>query len=168
MRVNVKRTTLCFAAILDYRILSLDAKVSHSLRASSNPIALRCCRVKIIEMFWWFGASRESAHHAHGHGTPHGPNRQALRLLQTTEPQVNCSPNLKSSPTHSLSAPTLPHAVVLLGSDLASVCSSTVSGPPIPASTAVSFGNLEHVTFSATSFTTTRFTARYVCMPESK
>ena len=69
MRVNVERTTPCFSAILDYGILSPDAKVSHSASASFNPIALRCCRVEIIEVFWWFGASRESAHHAHGHGS---------------------------------------------------------------------------------------------------
>lgn len=69
VRVNVDCTTLCFAAILDQGISSLDAKVLHSASASSNPIALWCYRVESTEVFWWFGALRESAHCAHGHGS---------------------------------------------------------------------------------------------------
>ena len=52
VRVNVERTTLCFSAVLDQGISSLDTKVSHSLRASSKPIALWWCRAEIIEEFW--------------------------------------------------------------------------------------------------------------------
>jgi hypothetical protein len=69
VRVNVNYITLCFCAILDYRILSLDAKVLYSISTSCNPIALCCCLAVMIIVFWWFGASRESAHHAHGHGS---------------------------------------------------------------------------------------------------
>jgi hypothetical protein len=68
MRVNVNCIILYFYAILDYRILSLDIKVPHSISTSYNPIALCCCLAVMIIVFWWFGASRESAHHAHGHG----------------------------------------------------------------------------------------------------
>jgi hypothetical protein len=84
VRVNVDRTILCFSAILDYGILSVDAKVLHSESASSNPIALCCYGAEIIEVFWWFGAFRESAHCAHGHG------RAAGLLLKL--PTIHISP----------------------------------------------------------------------------
>jgi hypothetical protein len=69
LRVNVDRTTLCFCAILDHGIPSLDAKVTHSASASCNPIALCCSVAAMIEVFWWFSALRKSAHYAHRHGT---------------------------------------------------------------------------------------------------
>jgi hypothetical protein len=40
-------------------------RVSYSMRTSCNSIALCCCEAEIMEMFWWFRASRASAHCAH-------------------------------------------------------------------------------------------------------
>jgi hypothetical protein len=58
VRVNVDRTAPCFAAILDHGISSSDAKLSHSMGASCNPLVLCCCGAETIKVFWWFGALR--------------------------------------------------------------------------------------------------------------
>jgi hypothetical protein len=55
LRVNVERTTPCLSAIFDQGISSSDTKVSHSLRASSKPIALWWCGAERTKALVWFG-----------------------------------------------------------------------------------------------------------------
>lgn len=61
--------SVLFVCGVRYGILSLSLKVSHSARASSKPMALRCGGDGMKGAFWWSGALRESAPCAHGHGS---------------------------------------------------------------------------------------------------